>query len=154
VNVDLPDNWAKSKPEVIADISKPLPFDDESADEIHAYHVLEHFYRYQVEAIIDDWVRVLKPNGLMVLEMPCLDSVLQIFSHYIKEKQPINERYTMWALYGDPGYKVEAMVHKWCYSMAELEHLMQSAGLKVEFLQPQTHVAVRDMRAEGIKCTA
>lgn len=152
INVDLPDNWCKSKPEVIHDITQPLPFENESADEIHAYHVFEHFYRYDADAILMDWVRVLKPGGLMVLELPCLDKIIGIFNHSIDKGLELPENLTMWGLYGDPKYGNPAMVHRWCYSRHELQTMMELNGLTVDAGKlPQTHQPIRDMRLEGRK---
>jgi hypothetical protein len=57
----------------------------------------------------------------------------------------------MWALYGDPGYKNEAMMHRWCYSAAEVCDMLQSAGLSVVEERPKTHISIRDMRIVGTK---
>ena len=152
VNVDIADNWADNPPDVAADITKALPFDDDSADEIHAYHVVEHIFRWEVEGVLRDWFRVLKPGGKMVLELPCLDKILWLFSKYQEAKSPVDARLTLWGLYGDPGYKNPDMTHKWCYAMSELQSLMQGIGLReVIIMEPQTHVALRDMRLEGTK---
>lgn len=57
------------------DISRlPLPFDDESFDEIHAYHVLEHVggqgdYRFFFAQFEDFW-RLLKPDGIFAGIVP------------------------------------------------------------------------------------
>lgn len=151
VNVDLPDNWCKSKPEVVHDITQPLPFEDGSADEIHAYHVFEHFYRYDADAILMDWGRVLKPGGKMVLELPCLDKIISIFNHVSDHGLELPENLTLWGLYGDPKYSNPAMVHRWCYSISELRSMMELNRLTVTVAEPQTHQPVRDMRLEGVK---
>lgn len=152
VNVDLASNWCHRPPDVSADISKPLPFDDGAADEIHAYHVFEHFYRYEADEILTDWVRVLAPGGLLVLELPCLDRILDIFRHCAEKQIETPDNLTMWGLYGDPNYFEPAMVHRWCYSVGELSGMMIDRGLTVELHKAQTHQPVRDMRLEGRKC--
>jgi predicted SAM-dependent methyltransferase len=151
INVDMPGNYAGTKPEVFADISKPLPFSDESADEIHAYHVFEHFYRYEAEAILADWVRVLRPGGKLVLELPCLDKVIAIFSHCIAQGKAVPENLTLWGLYGDPVYRTPEMVHRWCYSVAELSSMFEDNGLRVSLEKAKTHQPIRDMRLVGVK---
>ena len=66
INVDLPNNWADSKPDVEADLTKPLPFPDDYADEVMAIHVIEHFDRWEAPVILRDWVRVLKPGAIFM----------------------------------------------------------------------------------------
>lgn len=151
VNCDMADNWCHKPPDVACNIFERLPFDDASADEIHAYHVLEHAYRYDADAILIDWVRVIKPGGLLVLELPCLDKIINIFNHCIKGGHELPENMTLWGLYGDPKYANPAMVHRWCYSFTELTAMMELNGLSVRSEKPQTHQPLRDMRLEGRK---
>ena len=63
----------------IHDINLPLPFPDDSADEIHAYEVLEHCgtqgdYKFFFAQWSDFW-RVLKPAGVFLGTVPLPTSV-------------------------------------------------------------------------------
>ncbi len=66
ITVDFADSH---KPDVVHDISVfPLPFEDDFADEIHAYEVMEHVgqqgdWRFFFDQWSDIW-RVLKDGGL------------------------------------------------------------------------------------------
>lgn len=147
VNVDLPNNWAGSQPDVTADITKTLPFPDGHADEVMAIHVLEHFNRWQVDGILAEWLRVLKPGGLLVLEMPCLNKIIAHYAHALIDGRWPDGRMTIMGLYGDPKYENEAMSHRWCYSVEELSAILESHGLEgIEEQRPQTHQPARDMR--------
>ena len=85
VTLDINDDH---QPDVVHDISKlPLPFDDNTFDEIHAYEVLEHVgaqgdWRFFFDQWSDFW-RVLKPGGRVLGHSP----------HYASP----------WA-FGDPGH--------------------------------------------------
>ena len=150
INVDLADNWCLKPPEVVCDVRK-LTFPDNYADEVHAYHVFEHFYRFESDDVLDEWVRVLKPGGLLVLEMPCLDKILGIFDYCAKVAHEIPDNLTMFGLYGDPKYNSPDMCHRWCYSVGEITQMLEGRGLKVTEAEPQTHKRIRDMRLEAIK---
>ncbi len=154
VNVDFPDDWHLSPPDMSWNLRDPLPYGDEVADEIHCFHGFEHFYRFEADEILADWVRVLKPGGLLVLEVPCLDKIIGIFNKAVQQGIPPPENMTMGGLYGDLSQRSEAMSHRWCYSIGELKHMMESCGLETEMKPPQTHIAVRDMRLEGRKKVA
>lgn len=71
---------ADHKPDVVWDLTKlPLPFEDDSFDEIHAYEVLEHTgaqgdYRFFFAQFTDFW-RILKPGGLLIGTCPLPTSV-------------------------------------------------------------------------------
>lgn len=66
-------------PDVLWDLNRlPLPFDDSSFDEIHAYEVLEHCgtqgdWRFFFAQFQDFW-RILKPGGYFVASCPMWDS--------------------------------------------------------------------------------
>jgi SAM-dependent methyltransferase len=60
-------------PEIRADIHCPmhdLPFEDESIDEIYAGHVIEHDTREMTPLIFAEWMRVLKPDGVLTVTIP------------------------------------------------------------------------------------
>lgn len=67
-------------PDVVHDLSQiPLPFEDESFDEIHAYEVLEHVgtqgdFRFFFAQFSDFW-RILKPGGHLCGSCPKPTSV-------------------------------------------------------------------------------
>lgn len=150
-NIDFPSNWSGEKPDIECDL-RQIPLPDNHADSAHAIHVLEHFYRYDTEEVLKEWVRVLKPGGKLVIEVPCLDKVIKIFTHFIKTKTQIDAQSTMYRLYGDPKYREPAMVHKWCFSVGELKALLSEAGLKgVQYEEPHYHHPDCDMRITGVK---
>lgn len=68
INVDLYQSNT-DRVDLIADIRK-LPFDDNSVDEILALHVIEHFDFFEGQHVLNEWYRVLKPGGLLILETP------------------------------------------------------------------------------------
>lgn len=142
VNVDL-----HGDPDVRSDL-KVLPFDSGTADEIHAIHVWEHFYLKDAPAIMAEWVRVLRPGGLMALELPCADNVFAMIREGVTDP-----RMTLLPMYGAPNtHKSEADLHKWLWHAEELAQLMEMHGMTdVEFKPPKFHVPQRDMRVEGVK---
>ena len=152
INIDLDGNWSDIKPDIAADVTEPLPFENHYADEVHAYHVLEHIYRWQTEKVLKEWIRVLKPGGLLVIEVPCFDKIMSYIMACVSRKQVLDPRMSYWGLYGDPRYEDEAMCHRWCFGSIELRELFEQAGLvDIKTMEPKTHVAVRDIRVEGTK---
>lgn len=62
---------AKPAPHVdVVCMAEHLPFPDESASLIYASHVLEHFGRKEYLAVLSEWRRVLKTDGILRLAVP------------------------------------------------------------------------------------
>lgn len=62
-----------AKPAPHVDIVGPvehLPLHDASASLIYASHLLEHFDRHTYKAVLAEWFRVLKPEGMLRLAVP------------------------------------------------------------------------------------
>ena len=135
--------------DVVGDIRDLSSYEDNSVDEILAVHVWEHFWINEVLDIATEWKRVLKPDGKLILEMPCKDKVFMI----IKSSYSDNENLTLWAMYGDPStIRTEQDLHKWLWSVRDIRTLLDQAGFsKVEIFEPEYHVAIRDMRVEAKK---
>lgn len=51
----------------------PLDIADESAEEIRASHILEHFPHGRVPFVLGHWVRKLKPGGVLKIAVPDLE---------------------------------------------------------------------------------
>lgn len=59
---------SKSVADVVADVSLPLPFDDNSVDLVVARHILEHM----IDPItaVKNWIKVVKKGGCLILSLP------------------------------------------------------------------------------------
>lgn len=70
------DSVEACKPDLLHDISQPLPYDDLTADEILAEDLLEHFDKYLRFIVFYEWVRVLKVGGKVTLQVPNFKKIL------------------------------------------------------------------------------
>ncbi len=155
VNVDVVESRRGFKPDVICDLHKLTPFGDNSVDGILSVHVVEHFWRWEVLEILQEWVRVLKPGGQMILECP---NLLAAANEFLQNPEagagpgPEGQR-TMWVFYGDPAWKDPYMIHRWGYTPRSLAQVMHEAGL-VNLRQEPAQFKLReprDMRIVGEK---
>jgi SAM-dependent methyltransferase len=155
VNVDVAPSRRGLRPDVLCDLHDLGVFASDSADEILAVHVVEHFWRWEVLDILKEWVRVLKPGGKMVLECPNLISACQALLGDPENASQGDARgqRSMWVFYGDPAWQDPLMTHRWAYTPNSLASLMQEAGL-AEVRQEPAQFKLReprDMRVVGIK---
>ena len=65
INVDLYNVNADAMCDV-----KHLLFTDNFADLIYASHIIEHFDFHEAFKVLEEWKRVLKPNGQLIIETP------------------------------------------------------------------------------------
>ena len=135
------------EPDVLSDV-RNMPFPNEYADEAMAIHVLEHFPWWEVKDLMKEWVRILKPGGKLIIEVPDLEKVVHYMAAGIE-----NPSLTMFPLYGDPKYKDELMCHRWGYTHNSLAELMKIVGLNnIERESAQFHFKdERDLRVVGYK---
>jgi len=155
INVDVAPARSGRQPDVICDLRDLSVLGAEYADEVLAVHVVEHFWRWEVEDILRGWVRVLKPGGRMILECPNLISACEEFL-----KDPVSRcrptqhgQRTMWVFYGDPSWQDPLMVHRWAYTPNSLSELLRAVGLVDVHQEPAQYKLrePRDMRITGRK---
>ena len=146
------------------DITKPLFLLDDatklvwvpnnSADEAHAYHLIEHFAPYDVPLILRRWFDVLKPDGILALEQPdvikCAINLLQLATTQIGH---ISYNLGLLGFYGAQDRDQPLMSHKYGWTFKTLEPVLQGVGFEdVTELPAQTHAkTTRDFRAEARK---
>ena len=131
-------------PDILSDVRK-INLDDECADEISAIHLFEHIERKDVLSTVAEWKRLLKHNGTISLEMPCLDHVMDLWNQGHRSQSAIGR-----ALFGID--EPPTMRHHWCYSKQEIVDLLERSGFEdIKHETPYFHVPERDMRISARK---
>jgi FkbM family methyltransferase len=93
----------------------PLSNEDNSVEEIRASHVLEHFPCSHVLPVLKEWVRTLKPGGLIKLAVPDIDR--------------LDRNDPLWPHYLMGGQTDEDDFHRSVFTEGILRRLMTDAGL-------------------------
>lgn len=121
------------------DVAK-LPYDDNSVDEIRAFHIIEHFDWHMGQRTLEEWYRVLKPGGRLWLETP---DFLASCDAFVK---------------GDAGFRnmlyghffampwIPGQIHKFLFTEEQLRIQLSWAGFKTTnrlppcsgYVMPQT----------------
>lgn len=113
----------------------PLPHPDSSVDEIRASHVLEHFATADVAKVLADWVRALKPGGVLKIAVPDFETVAR---DYLAGRHTNPQGYLM-------GGQTDALdFHKALFDREELTDLLRKAGM----------VGIRRWQSEIKDCAA
>tara|TARA_B100001964_G_C14057145_1_gene519708 strand:- start:149 stop:694 length:546 start_codon:yes stop_codon:yes gene_type:complete len=56
--------------------------DDNSIELIYNCHVLEHFKRREINNVLKEWFRVLKPDGILRVSVPDFDKICEVYNKY------------------------------------------------------------------------
>src|SRR5262245_9877664 len=59
----------------------PLNVPDAVADQVRASHILEHFSHRLTSQVLKEWVRVLKPGGVLKVAVPDFDWIVRAYSN-------------------------------------------------------------------------
>jgi len=98
-----------------------LPFiQEESVELIYNCHVLEHFKRNDVERVLREWYRTLKPGGVLRVSVPDFAKLCDV---YQKEK---DMKLVIGALFGRQDYLYN--IHYNVFDFDSLSALLQQAG--------------------------
>ena len=68
------------KPDVVSSITRMPEVQDGSMDAIFSSHNLEHLHAHEVPAAMSEFVRVLKPDGFMVITCPDLQAIAALIA--------------------------------------------------------------------------
>jgi len=66
------------QPDIVCSITDMSPVATDSVDAIWSSHNLEHLQRHEVPLALAEFIRVLKPQGLLLLTLPDLRQVAQL----------------------------------------------------------------------------
>ena len=75
VHVDISDHDIDIK----TSMNKLTSIEENSVDEIYASHVLEYFDRDEVEAVLIEWKRVLRKNGILRIAVPNFEALISVY---------------------------------------------------------------------------
>ena len=155
INIDVASARGGRQPDVVCDIRRLDCIPENFADEVLAVHVIEHFYQWEAKDVLLEWVRVLRPGGILILECPNLESAaLEFIKNADAAAMGGREgQRSMWVFYGDPSWRDPLMIHRWGYTPKSLAALMAASGL-VNVSRERARFKLgepRDMRVVGKK---
>jgi predicted SAM-dependent methyltransferase len=104
---------------------KTLPmFEDASVELIYASHVLEYFDKFEVTDVLNEWWRVLKPNGILRLAVPDFRNLIRVYDTHADLNLITGPLYGRWETTTDVIY------HKTVYDFTTLSALLTSVGFR------------------------
>ncbi len=109
-----------------------IPYRTSSVDRLYASHVLEHISHLETEKTLQEWYRVLKPKGKVIINVPDLEWACEMFlNNYRKNIQIPGNAYKNYkdllkVFYGPQNTNGE--IHHTGFTQKSLEKALKTAG--------------------------
>ena len=102
-----------------------LSFGDSKVDLIYVSHVIGYFDREEIISVLNEWKRVLKPNGILRIATPDFKVMARL---YTEGKFPLKN--FLGPLYGKMKMNSKVIYHKTAYDFESLKELLESIGFR------------------------
>jgi hypothetical protein len=124
------DSVQACRPDMVHDLTEPLPYPDLSVDEILAEDLLEHFDKYLRFVVFYEWARVLKMGGTVTVQVPNFKKILMKFFKFGYDN-------FVDFIFGENLWNSKIYIghfgnHKWGYSERTLVQFVGQFGIKTE----------------------
>lgn len=114
-----------------------IPFDDNSVDEILAYHIVEHWDFLKSQEVLKEWYRALRPDGKLHVETPDLLGLCHAFIEADEQKR-ISLYSTFFSVPWWPGQG-----HYFLFTETQLRWTLEKTGFKnIKRLEPDSSYIV------------
>ena len=127
------DSVKEFSPDLVHDITLPLPYKDQSVEEVLAQDLLEHFDKYMRYLVFYEWTRVLRVGGKVTVQVPDFKKIL--FKYF---KFGFNNFIDF--IFGETLLCSKIYVshfgnHKWGYSQKSLKSFIEVFGIQYRSIE-------------------
>jgi hypothetical protein len=123
------------QPDIVCSITDISPVAAHSVDAVWSSHNLEHLQRHEVPLALAEFIRVLKPHGLLLLTLPDLQQVARLVaedrledSAYISQSGPITALDMLFGHTASLARGNQFMAHRTGFTARTLHTLLTEAG--------------------------
>jgi GT2 family glycosyltransferase/predicted SAM-dependent methyltransferase len=135
INVDV-----EAGADIVADITKGLPFNDNSVEGVYSEHFIEHLSQGDACFFFRECRRILRPGGIVRIATPDLDEIINSFNSAGTNSSgnPLGWLQPDWSRFGFEwianrcemlNISMHEWGHQWLYNEEELIRLGQFCGL-------------------------
>ena len=100
-------------------------YSDNSVDLIYSSHMIEYFDREEIIVLLEQWHRVLKPNGTLRIAVPDFTSMAELY--FMCEIDLVD---VLGPLYGKMQMGDKVIYHKTVYDFWDLSEVLTDCGFK------------------------
>lgn len=118
-------------------------------DIVYSSHVLEHFPRARVGPVLDEWIRILKPEGELRLVLPNAQWAAE---RIMQDKIDNDVQNVILGAQTFGGKGDEFNFHKFFFTPKLLEQMLTERGFKqIDFTLEGYNICVRAYRVPAVK---
>jgi predicted SAM-dependent methyltransferase len=132
-------------PDIVCSMTDMSPVTAETIDAVWSSHNLEHLQRHEVPLALGEFIRVLKPHGLLLLTLPDLQQVAQLVVEdrledhaYYSSSGPITPLDMMFGHTASLARGNPFMAHRTGFTARTLQKVLVGAGFVEVSLRPGT----------------
>jgi SAM-dependent methyltransferase len=122
-------------PDIVCSMTDMSPVASQSVDAVWSSHNLEHLHRHEVPAALAEFIRVLKPGGLLFLTLPDLQQVAELVADdrledeaYVSPSGPVTALDMIFGHTASLARGYSFMAHKTGFTLRSLQNLLIEAG--------------------------
>jgi len=123
------------EPDIVASITDMSPVPDASVDAVYSHHNIEHVFSHEVPLVMQEFFRVLRPGGEVLIGTPDLQSVARTIASgrledtlYRSGAGPISPIDVVYGLRTDVAGGREYMAHRTGFTRGTLARKLGAAG--------------------------
>jgi predicted SAM-dependent methyltransferase len=123
------------QPDIVCSITDISPVAADWVDAVWSSHNLEHLQRHEVPLALAEFLRVLKPHGLLLLTLPDLQQVARLVaedrleeSAYVSQSGPITPLDMIFGHTASLARGNQFMAHRTGFTARSLHKLLSEAG--------------------------
>lgn len=131
INIDNNSNNNIERLDLNWDLRHALPYDDNSVDFIFNEHFIEHLTVDESRQSLKDFMRVLKPGGVMRIAMPDMADVVELYNDPKWKERPVLKNHGLEFVQTKAemvNMSFSWWGHKWLYDWEELERRLKEVG--------------------------
>ncbi|AWK90204.1 class I SAM-dependent methyltransferase [Azospirillum thermophilum] len=124
-------------PDVVASMTDMSPIPDGSMDAVWSSHNLEHLHAHEVPGALGEFLRVLRPGGMLMLFVPDLQAIAQIVAEdrlddplYMSSVGPVSPLDIIFGFGAAIAAGNHFMAHRTGFTPKVLGRVLQEAGFE------------------------
>lgn len=134
-----------TRPDIVGSMLDMRDVPDESMDAIYSSHNIEHVFPHEVELVMSEFKRVLKPSGFLIITCPDLQEVAKLVAEdrltdaaYVSPAGPISPLDILYGYRPALAQGNHFMAHKCGFTLKVLIGTLRAAGMQSVLAKKRT----------------